>query len=30
MHVIMVFVADPASLRAIITGRYRGRFPDAP
>lgn len=30
MHVIMVFVADPASLRAILTGRYRGRFPDAP
>ena len=29
-HVVMVFVADPASLRAIITGRYRGRFPDAP
>ncbi|HEX3927006.1 MAG TPA: cytochrome b/b6 domain-containing protein [Gemmatimonadales bacterium] len=25
-HVIMVFVADPASLRAIITGRYRGKF----
>ncbi len=30
MHVVMVFVADRASLRAIITGRYRGRFPDAP
>jgi Ni/Fe-hydrogenase b-type cytochrome subunit len=29
-HVIMVFVADPASLRAIITGRYRGRFPNEP
>lgn len=27
VHVIMVFVVDPASLRAIITGRYRGRFP---
>lgn len=26
MHVILVFVADPASLRAMITGRYRGRF----
>lgn len=26
VHVIMVFVADPPSLRAIITGRYRGRF----
>jgi hypothetical protein len=23
---VMVFVADPASMRAIITGRYRGRF----
>ncbi|HET9064481.1 MAG TPA: cytochrome b/b6 domain-containing protein [Gemmatimonadales bacterium] len=30
MHVVMVFVADRASLRAILTGRYRGRFPDAP
>jgi Ni/Fe-hydrogenase b-type cytochrome subunit len=27
VHVVMVFVADPASLRAIITGRYKGRFP---
>jgi thiosulfate reductase cytochrome b subunit len=27
VHVILVFVADPASLRAIITGKYRGRFP---
>ncbi len=26
VHVIMVFAADPASFRAIITGRYRGRF----
>ncbi len=26
VHVVMVFVADPASLRAIITGRYRGRY----
>jgi thiosulfate reductase cytochrome b subunit len=25
-HVVMVFVADPASLRAMITGKYRGRF----
>jgi hypothetical protein len=24
----MVFVADPASLRAMITGTYRGRFTD--
>jgi Ni/Fe-hydrogenase b-type cytochrome subunit len=30
MHVIMVLVADRASLRAIITGRYRGRFPNDP
>lgn len=27
VHVIMVFAVDPASLRAMITGRYRGRFP---
>ena len=27
IHVVMVFVVDPASLRAILTGRYRGRFP---
>lgn len=27
VHVVLVFVVDPASLRAIITGRYRGRFP---
>jgi thiosulfate reductase cytochrome b subunit len=26
VHVIMVLVADPASLRAMITGTYRGRF----
>jgi len=26
-HVILVFVVDPASLRAMITGWYRGRFP---
>ena len=26
-HVVLVFVVDPASLRAMITGRYRGRFP---
>jgi thiosulfate reductase cytochrome b subunit len=26
-HVLLVFVVDPASLRAMITGRYRGRFP---
>jgi len=25
-HVVMVFVADPSSLRAIVTGRYLGRF----
>ncbi|HEX5715740.1 MAG TPA: cytochrome b/b6 domain-containing protein [Thermoanaerobaculia bacterium] len=27
VHVLMVFLVDPASLRAIITGKYRGRFP---
>jgi hypothetical protein len=27
MHVILVFLADPASLRAMITGQYRGRYP---
>jgi thiosulfate reductase cytochrome b subunit len=26
VHVVLVFVADPASLRAMVTGRYRGRF----
>ena len=26
VHVFMVFVADPASLRAMITGQYRGRY----
>jgi thiosulfate reductase cytochrome b subunit len=26
-HVVLVFVVDPASLRAILTGEYRGRFP---
>jgi thiosulfate reductase cytochrome b subunit len=26
VHVMMVLVADPASLRAIITGKYFGRF----
>jgi len=26
LHVTLVFVADPASLRAMITGWYRGRF----
>ena len=25
VHVILVFTADPASLRAMVTGRYRGR-----
>lgn len=29
VHVVLVFVVDPASLRAIITGKYRGRFPNA-
>jgi thiosulfate reductase cytochrome b subunit len=27
VHVVLVFVVDPASLRAMITGRYRGKFP---
>lgn len=27
VHVALVLVVDPASLRAIVTGRYRGRFP---
>ena len=27
VHVLAVFVSDPSSLRAIITGRYRGRHP---
>jgi thiosulfate reductase cytochrome b subunit len=27
LHVVLVFVVDPASLRAMITGRYRGKFP---
>lgn len=27
VHVTLVLLADPASLRAIITGWYRGRFP---
>jgi thiosulfate reductase cytochrome b subunit len=26
VHVALVFIADPASLRAMITGRYRGRY----
>jgi thiosulfate reductase cytochrome b subunit len=27
LHIVLVFVADPASLRAMITGWYRGKFP---
>ena len=27
VHVLAVLLADPASLRAIVTGWYRGRFP---
>jgi thiosulfate reductase cytochrome b subunit len=27
VHVTLVFVVDPASLRAMLTGWYRGRFP---
>lgn len=26
VHVVLVFTADPASLRAMITGAYRGRY----
>lgn len=26
VHVLLVFIADPASLRAMVTGRYRGRY----
>lgn len=26
LHIILVFTVDPGSLRAMITGRYRGRF----
>ena len=28
VHVTLVFVADPASLRAMLTGWYQGRFRD--
>ena len=27
VHTILVFTVDPASLRAMVTGEYRGRFP---
>ena len=27
LHVVLVLVADPASLRSMVTGWYRGRFP---
>jgi Ni/Fe-hydrogenase b-type cytochrome subunit len=27
VHVILVFLVDPASLRAMLSGWYRGRFP---
>jgi len=27
VHVALVFLVDPASLRAMLTGWYRGRFP---
>ena len=27
VHVILVFTVDSASLRAMLTGAYRGRFP---
>jgi thiosulfate reductase cytochrome b subunit len=28
VHVLLVFVVDPASFRAMISGWYRGRFPN--
>lgn len=28
VHVVLVFAVDPPSLRAMITGWYRGRFPN--
>ncbi|MFL5517774.1 MAG: cytochrome b/b6 domain-containing protein, partial [Gemmatimonadales bacterium] len=27
LHVMLVLLVDPASLRAMISGWYRGRFP---
>jgi thiosulfate reductase cytochrome b subunit len=27
LHVVLVLSVDPASLRAMVTGWYRGRFP---
>jgi thiosulfate reductase cytochrome b subunit len=27
LHIALVFLVDPASLRAMVTGWYRGRFP---
>jgi len=27
VHVALVFLVDPASLRAMVTGWYRGKFP---
>ncbi len=27
LHIALVFLVDPSSLRAMITGWYRGRFP---
>ena len=27
VHVVLVFIVDPASMRAMISGWYRGRFP---
>ena len=28
VHVVLVFAVDPTSFRSMITGRYRGRFPN--
>ncbi|HEX9611016.1 MAG TPA: cytochrome b/b6 domain-containing protein, partial [Gemmatimonadales bacterium] len=27
VHVVLVFTVDPPSVRAMLTGWYRGRFP---
>jgi thiosulfate reductase cytochrome b subunit len=27
VHVTLVFLVDPATIRSMITGWYRGRFP---
>ena len=27
LHIVLVLTVDPASLRSMVTGWYRGRFP---